>query len=988
MNDTSVNSEPATPRPHRARNQACAILCVAGIVGSAGWYVWGRPSVRAERLLREAHELQTARDFAQAEQHARRALELDDTLGEAALVAAECAATRQEFELAADYALRVPADDPVLRLRAALLAARLYEQRLHRFSLAEGAYRLALDVDPDNRTANEGLARLLGMCGRRWEAVPHILHIVRTGEPTDLLLMLARENVVVQQPDLLEAAREADPQDPNPLVGLAWHAAESNQIDHAVELLRKAISLSPAQAAAHVALGRQLLAERRFEELVNWSRQLPPDADGFPECWLVRAQLAERENDVPGAIRCYAEAARLAPENRQANLGLIRLLSSSGQAEDAKPFARHLQKLQELETVQNRVLFPGNPGGVESLLELARSYETAGRLWEAFGWSAVAVGEDPVHPGVSEFFENLRQHVDGLPLRITVDAANPALTLDLAAFPVPDFRNISPASPPAESGPLSAIAFRNDTEAAGLTFRYFNGTDGPPTRRMYEFTGGGIAVLDLDRDDREDVYFTQGCAWPPGSPDEAHHDRLFRNRNAQRFQDVTDRARITEHDFGQGATVGDFNADGFPDLYVANIGLNRLWLNNGDGSFSECDIVRSDSDSWTTSCAMADLDGDALPDIYDVNYLTGDDLFDRVCHESDGSPRLCMPFHFDGAPDLLRLNDGSGGFPDATESVLPIRPDGKGLGIAVWDVGGEGRLSILVANDTTPNFFFFPLDGSHRFEMSESGVACGIALNEHGKPEGCMGIAIGDFNEDGRFDAYVTNFLAESNTLYLNAGGRLFQDATRQTRLHLPTLEFLGFGTRFLDADLDGRLELFVTNGHIDQLPGKPYRMLPQWFRWDGQQAVPVEGSQVGPYFQQAWLGRAAARIDWNCDGREDLLVGHLGDDSALLTNTTPARGRFLSLRLTGVTSDRDAIGATVRARVGDRTLVRQLTAGDGYQASNERRIHLGVDAEKMDELTVDWPSGAVQRFENVATGQRLLLVEGGALQIAPLPRK
>ncbi|MBW3543185.1 MAG: CRTAC1 family protein, partial [Planctomycetes bacterium] len=240
-----------------------------------------------------------------------------------------------------------------------------------------------------------------------------------------------------------------------------------------------------------------------------------------------------------------------------------------------------------------------------------------------------------------------------------------------------------------------------------------------------------------------------------------------------------------------------------------------------------------------------------------------------------------------------------------------------------------------------------------------------------------------DVDDDGLFDVHVTNFLAESNTLYLGLGAGTFEDATRALGLERPTLDVLGFGTQFLDADLDGRLELFVSNGHVDDLrqDGKPYRMPPQLFRWNGRQFVEADARPLGPYFRGEWLGRPVARLDWNRDGRDDLVVGHLYDDSALLTNTTPDAGRFLSLRLFGVQSNRDAIGTTVEARFGERAIVRQLTAGDGYQASNERRLIFGIGtADRIDELTVRWPSGAIQRFANVAAPAELFLREGGQL--------
>jgi hypothetical protein len=312
--------------------------------------------------------------------------------------------------------------------------------------------------------------------------------------------------------------------------------------------------------------------------------------------------------------------------------------------------------------------------------------------------------------------------------------------------------------------------------------------------------------------------------------------------------------------------------------------------------------------------------------------------------------------------------------------VFPVPPAGKGLGVAVWDSHGRGRLNLFVANDTTPNFYFeAPATDRETFRLEDRAIATGLALNADGKATGCMGVALGDVDDDSGVDLLVTNFLAEPNTLYMHAGGGNYADRTRALGLHEPSLNVLGFGTQCLDADLDGRLELFVANGHIDDLRalGRPYRMPAQLFHWNGRRLVELDAADLGRYFQQQWLGRAAARLDWNRDGLEDLIVGHLDDDTALLTNTSTPAGRFLSLRLIGTHSERDAIGTRVEVRLGDRTLTRQLTAGDGYQASNERRLVIGVgNAARIDELIVRWPSRLVHHLTEFPVSKPVHLAE------------
>ncbi|MFG0334905.1 MAG: CRTAC1 family protein, partial [Maioricimonas sp. JB049] len=572
----------------------------------------------------------------------------------------------------------------------------------------------------------------------------------------------------------------------------------------------------------------------------------------------------------------------------------------------------------------------------------------------------------------------------------------------LARYPLPEFDDgtlpaESSARQQGDANVAAGISFRNDAERVGLQYRYCNGTSGEPTRRMYEFTGGGIGVLDYDRDGLPDVHFTQGHPWGEPDPEGPFVDQLFRNEAATAFSNVTAAARIREAGFGQGVSVGDVDGDGFPDLYIANIGGNRLWLNNGDGTFSDAtESAGIEGEAWTTSCLLADLTGDGLPDLYDVNYVTAPDVFERVCPRPDGTPGMCMPFHFDSQPDRLLINDGQGGFVDATAERLPVHAAGKGLGVALWRETDTGRLNLFVANDTTPNFLFVSEQNGESPALQEQGIASGLAFNAAGKAEGCMGIAVGDVDGNGHLDLHITNFYNESNTLYAGLGGGIFEDRTRQLGLEHPSLPVLGFGTQFLDANADGRLELFVTNGHLDDLraSGRPYRMPAQLYAWNGERFVLADPKRLGAYFQQEWLGRPAARLDWNRDGREDLIVGHLEDDVALLTSAGRESGRFLALTLVGTGSGRDAIGTTVTARVGERTIVRQLTAGDGYQVSNERRVIIGTgEAKQIDELTIRWPSGIVQTFRGITTadGQGrsggLLLVEEHSLLRLPALR-
>lgn len=965
----------------RLRLRAVALAAVVfALISAVAWWL---TSWYPNQLLRQARTFQLSHDYARAEHSAATAMAWGVVDTDAALIAAESAAAQQKYDTAVYYLERMRSTDRRHRLRAAILAGNLNLDYLHRLSAAEISYRAALELSPDHIEANSQLARLLGLCGRMREAIPSILCLVRAGVATDLLVLLAKDSGVVHDSEALTLARQADPDDADMLMGTAWHAANGGDRDEAISLLKRAIQRQPGLVAAHIALGQQLLLARRYSELSDWFTSIPPEVSNHPEAWLIRAGWADDSGDNLGAIRCYWEGLRLAPETRSALAHLTRLLIRTGEPEIAERFADQLRHAQSLETVQNRILLATHRESSDDLVELAQAYEAAGRLWEAYGWCLFALRLDPSHTESRRYQQSLEAQLRGMPLQLICDAANVALALDLSRYPLPRPPQSRPAPTTDTADSTAVLSLRDDASAVGFDFRYANGVEQHSSHRMFEFTGGGVAALDYDRDGFVDIFCTQGRPWSGEARLTDVGDRLFRNLAGKRFAEVSGAAGIAETGFGQGTTVGDFNSDGFADIYVANIGANQLWLNNGDGTFNDVTVAAAVAgDDWTTSCVLADLNADGLPDIYAVNYVTDDDVFSRVCRNSDGSPTICMPFDFHGQRDRLWLNDGDGHFTDATATTLSIDPTGMGLGVAVWDAHGQGRVSLFVANDTTPNFFFVnDTKPGQPFHLTERGIEVGLALTADGKATGCMGIALGDINDDGFIDLNVTNFLGESNTLYVSSPAvGIFEDQTEAMGLRLPTAQVLGFGTQFLDLDRDGQFELFMTNGHIDDLTslGRPFRMPPLLFQMRQKKFAQINAAEIGPYFQTDWVGRAAARLDWNRDGRDDLVVGHLHDSYALLTNTTETRHQYLSIQLVGVQSSRDAIGTTLRARIGRRTVVRQLTGGDGYQSSNERRIEFGLGtSDAVDELEVHWPSGLVQRFNQLRASQELLIIEG-----------
>ena len=501
------------------------------------------------------------------------------------------------------------------------------------------------------------------------------------------------------------------------------------------------------------------------------------------------------------------------------------------------------------------------------------------------------------------------------------------LTAGAAALAAGCDRGTDPA-PAAPAGPATAAAtgtaaefpagpfFKDATDAAGLSFVRFDGrTPGPGGtieggRRMYEWTGGGVAAFDLDADGRPDLALTQGREWgprndPPSSdPDPAapYRDALFRNAGG-RFEDVTGPAGFLSTGFGQGAAAGDWDGDGFADLYICNIGGNRLLRNEGDGTFTDVtehaglgeDGGTGRAAAWTMSAALADLNADGLPDLYDANYAEGEDVFVRVCPAGGGRTRVCGPWTFAAAADRLLFNNGDGTFADASDDAgLPTGPGAAGpaIGALAADLDGAAGTEVFVAVDQRPNHLLVR-DPAAPGRLTQAGWAAGVAtagpagLDEYA----CMGVACGDADADGRADLFVTNYADQPNTLYRNAsgpGGMFFEDATAAAGLYDPGFPTLGFGAQFLDADRDGDPDLAYLNGHLDDFTadGVPFRMRPAFFlNGGGGRFAEAPAEIAGPFFGRPDLGRALARLDADGDGRDDLAAAHLGGPARLLRN-------------------------------------------------------------------------------------------------------
>jgi hypothetical protein len=534
--------------------------------------------------------------------------------------------------------------------------------------------------------------------------------------------------------------------------------------------------------------------------------------------------------------------------------------------------------------------------------------------------------------------------------------------------------------------------FEDMTRESGVEFTYRNGVEGGEFT-ILETVGGGVAVVDYDADGDLDLFFPGGGWIGRGDAASAktrvggREPGLFRNDGDWRFTAVSEASHLVgpglaTGDYTHGASVADYNCDGFPDLFVTAYGRCRLFQNRGDGTFEDAsESTGASFIGWSTAAAWGDINGDGFADLYVGQYLDWSPDREVACQDVHGRRDVCPPQRYPPAADRLLISLGDGRFQDQTRES-GLRDDGRALGAVTADLDGDGRVDIYVANDAGANFLYL---GKAGWPLVDSALTAGVAFQEFGLPEGSMGVDLGDYDGDGRADLWVTNFELEDNSLYQGESSGLFRHATVAAGLAGVCFSQVGFGTGFADWDGDGRLDLFVLNGHVYYGGGQTSYAQPAFlFRnRDGGRFENVT-RLGGPYFSVPHPGRGAAVADLDNDGDSDLVMVHQNEPVTLLRN----RNRlppWIGLRLRGIRQNPDAIGATVRAAAGERTWTRWVRGGAGYLSQFDPRILLPAP-EPLD-IEVTWPGGRRELFSQLAPGRTHDLLEGtGRSPAAPPP--
>jgi hypothetical protein len=535
------------------------------------------------------------------------------------------------------------------------------------------------------------------------------------------------------------------------------------------------------------------------------------------------------------------------------------------------------------------------------------------------------------------------------------------------------------------------IIFEDRTAGSGVeAFRHRSGS--PEKTSILEVPSGGVALIDFDNDGWLDIYLVNGstrAALQGAEP--APRAALFRNNHNLTFTDVTDRAGVANERWGFGVAAGDFDNDGWIDLYVTNHGPNRLYRNNHDGTFTDvAGRMAVAAGGWSTGASFGDYDGDSRLDLFVAGYVDDDEQRSPpsvVPCLYRGEPVMCGPRGLPGARDWLFHNEGDR-FVDVTARAGVSDTAGYYGFAAAWiDVDDDGDLDLLVVNDSTPNYLYRNT-GKGTFE--EVGFPSGFAVNEEGREQAGMGLALGDYDNDGRVDAYVTNFSDDANTLRRNLGDAAFADVTGALGLRSPTIPFLGWGTGFLDYDNDGWLDLFVANGHaypqVDRFDwGMTWAQRPLLFHNRGGTRFEEVAAATGSGLAAVVPARGAAFGDLDNDGRIDVVINNHDQRPTILRNVAPS-GHWISIALTGTAGvPRDAIGAAVTLEAGRRQQRRDLVSGASYCSQSDLRAHFGLGpTTTIDRIVVRWPDGTREAFAAPGVDRLVALTRGHGQRLKP----
>jgi enediyne biosynthesis protein E4 len=532
------------------------------------------------------------------------------------------------------------------------------------------------------------------------------------------------------------------------------------------------------------------------------------------------------------------------------------------------------------------------------------------------------------------------------------------------------------------------IVFKNTMDASKIDFVLKNSVS--PRRYSIETMTGGVALFDYNNDGLLDIFFINGAEIPSlQKTDPGFYNRLFRNNGDGTFTDVTETAGLAGIGYSMGVAAGDYDNDGFVDLYVVGFNCNQLFHNNGDGTFTDVTgkagvsgVIPGHGKPWSVAAGWIDYNNDGLLDLFVVNYLDYSLSTAHTC-ETDNIVDYCSPNEYRGTPNILYRNNGDGTFTDVSQRSHISQYVGKGMGVAFADYDGDGFTDIFVSNDTFPNFL---LHNNGDGTFTDVALLAGVAYNENGKTVAGMGTDFRDIDNDGRPDIFHAAMFGDSFPLYRNQGNGQFEDVTDRTGLTAMTTHLTAWGTGIFDFDNDGKKDIFVAGSAIldnsMEVNHKPYRLPNGLYRNLGHMAFKDVSAQTGASFSVPAAHRGAAFGDLDNDGKVDIVVTILNGEPQLLMNRSPNHNHWIILKLVGVADNRDGLGTRVKITTPDGVQYNEATTAVGYNSSSDKRVYFGLgNATVVDRIELSWPTGIKQVLEGVKCDQILTIVQSGGAQ-------
>ncbi|MEM9365820.1 MAG: FG-GAP-like repeat-containing protein [Planctomycetota bacterium] len=974
-----------------------------------------------DSLMVSAIQAASESDYEAASKLLQKLLIRDPNNAKAIFLLARCEASTGDLDAALALLEDIPLTDPQFGV-AALGQRAEFLSNANRPSQSIPLWKQLLDDDPDLHLARSGLAKDLTTLELRTEAGTQLQALAKAGvaNQDQLRQLLNVTAPPMSRQQLSRLNRERTPMDgaglssPTKELRMAWQSIRKRRYRDAWEVLNsKGMQFMVNRIASDQvhSLRAWLSAElQQMEIATDLVHSAKPDCQRFPSFWLANGILWQQQGDMPQAIACLEEALRLDPSREVTHERLSGALLRDGQVIQAREIdERRFALTGPIEA--EVAVGPGQPDDAAASKALVGDLIRLGRPFQAANWlRLVGMRNQDVFGDEAKIrsqIQSLRQSTQS-EMRWSWNRGIP-----LANLPAPTSiaSQVKPRSPdPGEATraarwpkPNGKIVLSDVAGSAGIPFAYRNATQ-PKDRvlRLFEQLGGGVATFDYDLDGAIDLYFAQAGGDPPHRTSQ-YSDQLFRNV-WPRFHDISERAGVRDRDYSLGVTYGDWNQDGFWDVFVGNFGRNRILINQGDGTFADqSNFIQEARGMMTTSLGVADLDGDNLPDLFEVNYVDDDSVLNQVPVTPDGFPAdFIGPNKLRAAVDrvafnsvtgvthcnsistpIVSRNEASGAASDSRLTWSDTAKVGDvaqpGLGLIIGRFNRNSGLSCFVANDLRPNQCWrLQASANDHNRFADFAGPLGLAVDFQGRTTACMGIALADLNRDEAFDLVVTNWYDQSSNLYQQVKPDRFVDRAAAYGLDRLSDHHVGFGVVANDFDNDGWQDLLVGNGHVDDFShqGIPQRMRLQVLRNTGRTFA--EQSPNTGYFKTPHLSRCLVSADLNRDGRTDAIVTDLIDQVAVLRNDTVNTNQWIQLQLVATQSERSAVGTRVRLENLKPSAIQTVLGATGYMGRNSPTLHFGIGSLPQEslEVNVDWASGNTELYR-LTLNRCHLLVEG-----------